>query len=183
VVTGETAAVKPALLAPAATVTVAGTVTALLLLLRFTVKPPEPAEELKETTQESIAEPVIELRAQLRELSAAGVATTPVPLRPTSNAEPDEELLVKASWPVEAPAEEGSNCTPIAAVCPGANVTGKPSPDTENPDPDTVGMLTVTGSVPVDVRVSDLLDADPRVTLPNETFDGLMLSPGAAAPS
>ena len=181
--TGETAAVKPALLAPGATVTVAGTATALLLLLRFTVKPPEPAEELKETTHASIAEPVIELRAQLREPNATGLGITPVPLRPTSNAEPDEELLVKANWPVEAPAEEGSNCTPIVAVCPGANVTGKPSPDIENPAPETEGRLTVTGSVPVEVRVSDLLEADPRVTLPKETFDGLMLSPGVAAPS
>jgi hypothetical protein len=182
-VTGETAAVKPALLAPCATVTVAGTVTALLLLLRFTVKPPELAELLRETTHASIAEPVIELRAQLSELSAAGFGITPVPLRPTSKAEPDKELLVKANWPVAAPVEEGSNCTLRVAVCPGANVTGKPSLDIEYPAPETEGRLTVTGSVPVEVRVSDCVAAEPRVTLPKETFDGLMLRPGDAAPS
>jgi hypothetical protein len=90
-------------------VTVAGIVTALLLLLRFTVNPSEPATALRETTQESIAEPVIELFAQLSELNAGGLGTTPLPVRPTSSAEPDEELLVSTSCPPAAPCDEGSN--------------------------------------------------------------------------
>jgi hypothetical protein len=67
VLTEETVAVNVALLAPAATVTVAGTVTAELLLARLTLKPPLGAAALSATVQESVPAPVIDPLAQLNE--------------------------------------------------------------------------------------------------------------------
>src|SRR3984885_10030942 len=51
VVTEDTVAVNPALVALAGTTTVAGTVTAALLLARATLKPPLPAGPLSVTVQ------------------------------------------------------------------------------------------------------------------------------------
>lgn len=59
--TDETFAVKLAVVALAATVTVAGTVTTVLLLERLTLCPPVPAAELNVTVQASVPEPVMEL--------------------------------------------------------------------------------------------------------------------------
>jgi hypothetical protein len=58
-------AVKLAVVDPAATVTEAGTVTAELLLVRLTVKPPLAAAALSVTVQPSVPAPVIELLLQL----------------------------------------------------------------------------------------------------------------------
>jgi hypothetical protein len=58
VVTEETVAVKAALIAPAGTVTEAGTATPLALLTRFTVRPPVRAAALKVTVQVSVPVPV-----------------------------------------------------------------------------------------------------------------------------
>jgi hypothetical protein len=68
VLTEETVAMKLAAVAPAATVTVAGTVTAELLLARLTIKPPLPAAVFRVTVQLSVPAPVIEPFAQTREL-------------------------------------------------------------------------------------------------------------------
>ncbi len=67
VLTAETVAEKPAVVAPAATVTAAGTVTAELLLARLTLKPPLGAAALSATVQESVPAPVIDPLAQLNE--------------------------------------------------------------------------------------------------------------------
>ena len=74
VVTAETVAVNPALVAPAGTVTDPGTVTALLLLERLTVRPPVPAAADRLTVQASLPAPVNELLAQLTPLSTPAVA-------------------------------------------------------------------------------------------------------------
>jgi hypothetical protein len=58
VVTEETVAVKAALIAPAGTVTEAGTATPLELLARFTAKPPVKAAVLNVTVQLSLPAPV-----------------------------------------------------------------------------------------------------------------------------
>jgi hypothetical protein len=58
VVTDETVAEKLALLAPAATVTDEGTVTAELLLDRLTANPPLAAAVFRVTVQVSVPEPV-----------------------------------------------------------------------------------------------------------------------------
>jgi hypothetical protein len=81
------------LLASAATITVAGTCTAVLLLDRLTLTPPVAAAPLRVTVQVSVPEPVIEAALQVRLLScelavsvAALVVLTidPQPLSPTA---------------------------------------------------------------------------------------------------
>jgi hypothetical protein len=59
VVTAVAVAVNPALSAPAATVTEAGTVTAELLLVSVTASPPVGAAALSDTVHESLPAPVI----------------------------------------------------------------------------------------------------------------------------
>jgi hypothetical protein len=105
-------AVKLALVAPAVTVTEAGTVTELLLLATLTVKPPLPAAALSETEQASVPAPVMDEFVQVRPVSTG----TPVPLR-LMGAEPlVDELLTMVSVPLAAPATVGSNCTVSVAV-------------------------------------------------------------------
>jgi hypothetical protein len=80
VVTEDTVAVNPALVALAGTTTVAGTVTAALLLARVTLKPPLPAAVVSVTVQASLPDPVIDALLQVSALSAAGTAV-PVPVK------------------------------------------------------------------------------------------------------
>jgi hypothetical protein len=112
VLTADTVAVKLAVVAPAATVTEAGTVTAVLLLARLTANPPPAAAVFSVTVQLSLPAPVIDPLAQLSAVSAG----TPVPLRLINVEVPLDELLVRVSWPVAAPAVLGSNCTVSVAV-------------------------------------------------------------------
>jgi hypothetical protein len=86
-------AVNPALAAPAGTVTELGTVTAGLLLDRFTIRPPLGAEVVSVTVQASVPDPVMAPLLQDSALSAAGAAV-PVPLRLITAELPVEELLV-----------------------------------------------------------------------------------------
>jgi len=111
-VTAETVAVKPALVDPDATVTVAGTLTAELLLERFTAKPPLAAAAFSVTEQLSVPAPVMEPSAQLSPASTG----TPVPLRAMAVEVPVDELLVNVSDPETAPTAAGSNCTLRVAV-------------------------------------------------------------------
>ena len=80
--THVTFAVKDAEDEPGATVTVAGAVTALLLLDTEIACPPVGAVELKDTVQLSDPEPVNEPLLHTRALTV-GAATVPVPLRAT----------------------------------------------------------------------------------------------------
>jgi hypothetical protein len=112
VLTEETVAVKVAVVEPAATVTEAGTVTALLLLARLTAKPPVGAAAFRVTVQLSVPDPVNDPLVQLSALNTG----TPVPLRLTTVEVPLEELLVRVSEPEAAPAVVGSNCTVSVAV-------------------------------------------------------------------
>jgi hypothetical protein len=93
VLTAATVAVNAAVVAPAATVTDAGTVTALLLLDRVTVAPPLGAAAFRVTEQESEPEPVNDAVAQENALSVA----TPVPLRLTAVVAPEDALLETVS--------------------------------------------------------------------------------------
>ncbi len=95
--TAETVAVKPALVAPAATVTEDGTVTAALLLDRLTAWPPVPAAAVNVTVQASVPAPVIDEFVHdnaLTVLDPVPAAATPVPLRLTSGVGSVDELLV-----------------------------------------------------------------------------------------
>jgi hypothetical protein len=80
VVTEDTVAVNPALVAFAGTTTVAGTVTAVLLLLNPTLTPPLPAAELSVTVQLSLPEPVIDALLQVSPLKVPAAAA-PVPVK------------------------------------------------------------------------------------------------------
>jgi hypothetical protein len=88
--------VNPALVAFAGTVTVAGTVTAALLLDRLTLRPPLGASAFSVTMQESVPEPVMDALLQESALKAAGTAV-PVPLRLINAVPLVEELLVIVS--------------------------------------------------------------------------------------
>jgi hypothetical protein len=110
--TAETVALKPAVVAPAGTVTVAGTVTAVLLLVRPIANPPVAAAAFSVTVQLSVPAPVMELLVQVSAVSTG----TPVPVMPTIEVVPVEELLLMFSVPVAEPATAGSNCTVNVAV-------------------------------------------------------------------
>jgi hypothetical protein len=112
VFTGDTVAVKLAVLAPAATVTVAGALTSALLLARLTVNPPVAAAAFSVTVQESVPAPAMDLLAQLNPVSTG----TPVPFRVTVVDDPVCELLTSVNWPATRPAAAGSNCTLNVAV-------------------------------------------------------------------
>jgi hypothetical protein len=112
VLTDETVAVKLPVVAPAATVTVAGTVTAELLLVRPTANPPLAAAAFSVTVQLSVPAPVIVPLVQVMPLNTG----VPMPLKLIKVDVPLDELLVIVSEPEAAPATVGSNCTVSAAV-------------------------------------------------------------------
>ena len=123
VVTDAMVAEKAALVALAGTVTVAGSLTAALLLERLKFSPPLPAGALRVTVQASEPAPVIEPLAQENALSVPGTigatgAAVPVPLRLITADGLVTELLTKVSCPVTALAAEGSKPTFRVAVCP-----------------------------------------------------------------
>jgi hypothetical protein len=103
--TAETVAEKLALVAPAATVRDAGTVTSVLLLDRLTESPPLAAAALRVTVQVSVPAPVMEELVQTSEV----ITGTPVPVNAIAVEAPVEELLERFSVPVAAPAALGSN--------------------------------------------------------------------------
>jgi hypothetical protein len=68
------------------------------------------------------------------------------------------------------------------ACWPGFNVIGKVAPEIAKPAPVTAAALTVTGAVPVEVKVTGWgVAAVFSTTLPNATLVVLMLSAGTAA--
>ena len=111
-VTADTVAEKLPVVDPAATVTEAGTVTAVLLLARLTANPPLAAATFSVTVQLSVPAPVIDPLVQLSPLNTG----TPVPLRLINVEVPLDELLVRVNEPLAAPAIVGSNCTVSVAV-------------------------------------------------------------------
>jgi hypothetical protein len=78
--TALTFAVKPALVAFAGTISVDGTVTAALLLVIATLKPPLGAAPLKVTVHASVPAPVIEALPHEKALNV-GAFAIPVPLK------------------------------------------------------------------------------------------------------
>jgi len=130
VLTAVAVAVNPALEAPAATVTEAGTATALLLLARLTTVALV-AADVSVTVHASVPAPVSEALPHEITLSAAGAC--PVPLSAIVPAlvalllvaPPLEALLAIVTTPLTAPAAAGSNPIVSVAVWPGFNVTGR----------------------------------------------------------
>jgi hypothetical protein len=88
--TAVTVAVKPTLVEPAGTVTLAGTVTAVLLLTRPMAMPPVGAAAVKLAVHVSV--PALLMDAWLHEMAFNVGEVVPVPLRLTARF-PCEELL------------------------------------------------------------------------------------------
>ena len=76
----------------------------------------------------------------------------------------------------------GSNSTLSVACWPGFNVIGKVAREIAKPAPVTAAALMVTGTVPVEVKVTGWgVAAVFSTTLPNAKLVVLMLSAGTAA--
>jgi hypothetical protein len=176
-VTDVTVAVKLVLVAFAGTTTVAGTVTAVLLLPSPTLTPPLPAAELSVAVHVSLPAPVSDALLQETPLNAPDTAV-PVPLSPMIAVPLVEELLWMVSWPVTPPVAVGSNCTFSVTDCVGFKVTGKVAPDIVKPAPVNVAELMVTASVPVEVSVTADVVGVFNVTLPNARLAGVMVNVG-----
>ena len=176
---------KDALLAPAATVTEAGTVTAVLVDERLTLIPPLGAGALRDTVQASVAAPVMDPLAQANPFNAGTEDAVPVPLRMTAAEVPVELLLllVMVNWPVTAPAAVGSNVTLKTADCPGFSVSGKVAPETVKPVPVIAGALMVRGRFPTELKVSDFVVVVFTTTLPKATVVALVVRVRVAARS
>jgi hypothetical protein len=103
--------VNPTLGAFAGTVTVLGTVSAELLLDRFTVSPSLGAEAVRVTVQASVPDPNMAPLLQFSALNAAEpVPVVPVPLRVITGVPVVEDLVAIVSCPVAVPAAAGLNC-------------------------------------------------------------------------
>jgi hypothetical protein len=172
--TAETVAVNPALVAPAGTAALAGTVTAALLLASWMLMPSAGAAAVRLTVHTSVPAPLMEV--WMHEMAfSVDAAAIPVPLRFTTRL-PCEELLAIVRAPVAEPACCAENRTLSVAVCPGFSVSGKLVPDTAKPVPVTVADVTVTAAPPVDDRVTACVAVEPSTTPPNDTLGALTLS-------
>jgi hypothetical protein len=67
------------------------------------------------------------------------------------------------------------------AAWPGFKVAGNAGPDNVKPAPVSVAPFTVTGTVPVEVKVTDCVAGVLTTTSPNATLVALMLSASIAA--
>jgi hypothetical protein len=170
--TAETVAVKPALVSPASTVTEAGTLTAESLLVRLIVAPPLAAAAFSETVHESLPAPVID---ELVHDNALGVGI-PVPVRLTVAFTAEAAPVAIVSVPAAAPAAVGSNFTCSVAVWLGFSVVGG-VPDRVKPAPLTVTESIVSATAPVEVNVTDCVDAVFTFTFPNVNAPVLRRSP------
>jgi hypothetical protein len=147
--TEETEALKAALVAPAGTITEAGTVTALLSLARVVLIPPAGAGALNAAVQESVAAPVKLAFAQLNELRVGMLTEAPMPLRLITAVPPPEELLVIVNCPVADPAVVGAKFTLRLKVAPAATVAGTLLPPfNENDCPATLIVEICTAAEP-----------------------------------
>jgi hypothetical protein len=90
-------------------------------------------------------------------------------------------LLLIVSCPVSAPAVVGWNCSFSVRVWLGFSVAGKLPPTMVKPAPLIVAEFTVTGVVPVEVRVKDAVVAVFTVTLPKLRLPALTVNCGFAA--
>jgi hypothetical protein len=90
-----------------------------------------------------------------------------VPLKETVAVGFVVELLLIVNFPVKVPAVAGSNCTFNVSDCPEFNVAGKVAPEIEKPLPLALTVLTVTGELPVEVKVTGCDTAVFTRTLPN----------------
>jgi hypothetical protein len=109
------------------------------------------------------------------------VTAIPVPVRETVAVLPLVELLLIVSCPVRAPEVVGSNCSFSVRLWLGFSVAGKLPPMMVKPAPAIVAELTVTGVVPVEVKVTDCVVAVFTATLPKLRVPALIVNCGFAA--
>ncbi len=177
VVTAVAVAVNEAVVALAATVTEAGTVTALLLLESVTARPPEPAAALSVTVQASVVAPLSDALLHETALSTPAAAV-PFPLSVTTLVPPVPALLLIVMDPLAAPVLVGAKCTVSVAVCPGFSVAGKLAPVIVNPVPASVAEFSVSAAVPDEVSVTVCVPDVFTVTSPNARSVELTVSCG-----
>ncbi len=126
--TADTVALKLAVVALAGTVTVAGTLTAALSLVRPTLCPPLPAAPLNVTVQASVPEPVMDTvlhENALNVIVGDAAVFLPTPCNLTEAVGLVVELLVMAISPVEVLSEFGLKCTLKLIVLPAGRVQGE----------------------------------------------------------
>jgi hypothetical protein len=104
-----------------------------------------------------------------------------VPLKVTAAVLSVDESLLIVSCPLAVPVAAGANCTCNVMDWVGFNVAGKLLPTIVKPAPVIVAELTVTGAVPVDVKVSDCVVAEFTVTLPKLRLAALTANCGVSA--
>ncbi len=96
------------------------------------------------------------LRLVVLTVNCGFAAAVPVPLKATTAVLPLLELLFIEICPAAAPVAVGSNCTGRITDWVGLSVIGKLPPAIVKPVPEMAAELTVTGEVPVEVRVKGL---------------------------
>ena len=106
----------------------------------------------------------------------------PLPVRVTTLTLPVVELLVKVSEPDAAPAVAGLNRTWIVMATVGFRVTGKVAPENENPAPVMDAPLTITGELPVELRVTGKVRGVPTGSSPKLRLVVLKVRTGFATP-
>ena len=102
----------------------------------------------------------------------------PLPLRLTTLVLPVLELLENAREPEAAPIVVGLNITWIVIAMVGFSVTGNVAPEKEKPVPVRLAALTVTGAVPVEVRVTGSETGVPTASSPKLIAAVLRVSVG-----
>ena len=173
--TAAALAVKEAVVAVAGIVMEAGTFTFGLLLASAIITPDFGAEPDSVTLQESASTPTMDALLQVRALSV-GEAVVPLPVRLTACV---PALLVRVSWPDADPAVLGLKCTVRTVAWAGLSVIGTLTPESEKPVPLMVLDLIVSGTLPVEVTVTDFVTAVPTATSPNCMEEMLRLRAGA----
>jgi hypothetical protein len=107
-------------------------------------------------------------------------AAVPVPLRATTAVPPLVELSLTEICPAAAPVVVGSNCTCRVTAWVGLRVIGKLPPTMVKPVPEIVAEFTVTGAVPIEIRVKGCVVAVFTDTLPKLRLDALTFNCGLA---
>ena len=102
-----------------------------------------------------------------------------MPVRATTVVLSFAELLLIVIWPLVASEDVGSNCTCNVAVCDGFSVIGKLPPTIVKPVPVIAAEFTVTGELPVDVKINVCVIGVFTVTLPKLRLAALTVSCGA----
>jgi hypothetical protein len=110
-----------------------------------------------------------------------GFAAVPVPLRAIMTMLLPVELLLIVTCPLAEPVDIGLNSTCNVIDCVGFSVVGKLCPRIVNPVPLIDIEFTVTGEVPVDLRVSACVAAAFTITLPKFNLTGLTANSGFSA--